>query len=96
MTKLKYLPILLLVLSCKGKFITEVTREPFQVKTTRSCTKCDICLGFDGSYSFNCLCTGTKKVIVEVTPYEGFYEKEPDVWVKKTRERVIRDVSECD
>lgn len=97
--------ILVGLLSCKGDWVTEVEREPFLVKHKVECHKTDIChrCGWDlMSDEYKCgvkkskRCPGTKWVLVEVTPYEGFYKNRPDEYLKLTRERQLHDLSECE
>lgn len=102
---MRWVVLLVALSSCKGEWITEVERAPFKVRQKVECEKPGICYTCDWDLAqgqYNCgvkvslSCPGQKWVMYEVTPYEGYYENEPNEYLKKTRERRVQDLTECE
>lgn len=98
-----FLLVIILLASCKGEFVVDETGESWVQAENISCTKCDFChscgLNFNGDmtcgFKHSCLCPGIKKVLVEITPYTGHYEKEPKKFINKQSRKVIKDMTSC-
>jgi hypothetical protein len=104
----KYILILFLLLltSCKGRFIVDSyeAEESFIREESRSCNISGYCyscgLDFNGDFScgmrYSSFCDGHRHARVKVTPYYGHYEKEPDIRIRAEETEVIEYLSECE
>ena len=83
---------------CKGDFIIDNAESIYAPHTeiiSESCHKCGFCI-LPGGYQLSCFCPGIRQVEVQVIPYIGHYEKEPNIQITKERIEILREISSCD
>ena len=98
------LPVLvaLALTSCKGDFIETKRGEPRFTQETKSCSYsglCRKCKRRNGKRrcgtSFHSNCSGKQEVQIRITPYKGYYEKEPNKILTKERREQTKKLTKC-
>lgn len=66
--------------SFKPRVVSKSLIETITKEERRGCTKCGMCLTYDGSFGFSCLCSGQYEAIVKYDFYSVVYD-----WVSEKR-----------
>ena len=102
---MRWVLVALVVMSCRGPWVTVRTEDSYTEKRQVDCTKTSVCWEcewdmavdhLDCGYERSFACRGRKWVLIEVQPVIGHYENRPDEYKKRLWERWIKDLTECE